>query len=109
MNFRIAVKYATWWLLAGAVMLLSPAAGQAQLQKEQVMTAIIYNFARFVTWPESSFSAPDDPLIIAVIGDGTLQKELSSLNGKQLEGRPIVIKPLSFKQAAHSNPPFHML
>jgi YfiR/HmsC-like len=109
MNFRIGFKYATWWSLIGAALLLFPVASQAQLQKEQVMTALIYNFARFVTWPENSFSTQDAPLIIAVIGDGALQKELSSLRGKQLEDRTIVVQQLSFTQALDPNLPYHIL
>ncbi len=109
MNFRIGFKYATWWSLIGAALLLFPVASQAKLQKEQVMTALIYKFARFVTWPENSFSAQDAPLVIAVIGEGALQKELSSLRGKQLEGRTIVVQQLSFTQALDPNLPYHIL
>ena len=86
-----------------------PTASQAQLQKEQVMTALIYNFARFVTWPENSVSAQNDPLIIAVIGDGPLQKELSSLAGKQVEGRTIVVQQVSLDKALAPNLPYHIL
>ncbi|OEU55041.1 MAG: hypothetical protein BA871_10950 [Desulfuromonadales bacterium C00003096] len=109
MNFRIGFKYATWWSLLVAALLLLPVASQAQLQKEQVLTALIYNFARFVTWPESSFPAQNAPLIIAVIGDGALQKEISSLRGKKLEDRTIVVQQLSFAQALEPNPSYHIL
>ncbi len=109
MNFRIGFKYAIWWSLIGAILLLLPVASQAQPQKEQVMAAIIFNFARFVTWPENSFSTQDAPLIIAVIGNGALQKEIFSLRGKQLEGRTIVVQQLSFTQALDPSPPYHIL
>jgi hypothetical protein len=73
------------------------------------MTALIYNFARFVTWPENSSQAQNTPLIIAVIDDGPLQKELSNLEGKEVEGRTIVVQQLSFTQALDPNLPYHIL
>jgi hypothetical protein len=109
MNYRIGFKYAVACWLMGIVLMTVPTSSLAQLQKEQVITALIYNFARFVTWPETSFPSSNDPLIIAAIGDGALQKELSSLEGKQVEGRTIVVKRVSFERALAPNLPHHIL
>ncbi len=86
-----------------------PTASQAELRKEQVMTALIYNFARFVTWPEICVPSRNTPLLISIIGDGPLQKELSSLEGKQVEGRTIVVQQVSLKEALAPNLPYHIL
>lgn len=109
MNCRAGFKYAAGWWLIGIVLITFPTSSQAQPKKEQVMTALIYKFARFVTWPESSL--PDQPslLIIAVISEGSLQKELFSLKGKQVEGRTIVVKQISLKMALTPNLPYHIL
>jgi hypothetical protein len=109
MNYRNWCKYTAWWFLISVVLLALPVASQAQLHKEQVMTALIYNFARFVTWPEGSFPAQDAPLVIAVMGDGSMQRELSSLLGKQVEERRIVVRQISFKEALGQNSPWHIL
>jgi len=34
----------------------------------EVKAAFLYNFTRFIEWPESSFNSPEDPFIIGVIG-----------------------------------------
>ncbi len=75
-----------------------PGTVRAQFKKEPVMTALLYNVTRFVTWPEGSFPDRDAPLIIALQGEGPLQQEIASLNGKQIDGRTIAIKRLSPNQ-----------
>ncbi len=109
MNYCIWFKHTALWSIMGLVFLAMPSTAQAHFEKEQVMAALIYNFARFVTWPTNSFPAQDTPLIIAVIGDGAMQKELFNLRGKQLEGRTIVVQQLSFTQALEPNSPYHIL
>lgn len=109
MNCRAGFKYAAGWWLIGIVLMTFPTSSQAQLQKAQVMTALIYNFTRFVTWPEFSTHDQNAPLIIAVIGEGSLQKELFSLKGKQVEGRIIVVQQITIERALAPNLPCHIL
>jgi hypothetical protein len=53
----------------------------------------LYQFCRFMEWPNSAFSSPNDPLIIGVIGDdpfGSLLQE--AVQGETYHGRPIRIE-----------------
>jgi len=55
-------------------------------------SAFVYNFCRFIEWPDSAFASPNEPFIIAIIGDdpfGSLLNE--TVKGKKYHNRPIVI------------------
>jgi hypothetical protein len=44
-------------------------AGGAEAPTEyQVKAVFVYNFSRFVEWPPQSFTAPDEPFVIGVLG-----------------------------------------
>lgn len=66
---------------------------QAELEYE-VKAAFLYNFIRFIDWPEEAFSGPDAPLVIGVLGRtdpfrGQLQEAVA---GKTANGRPLEIR-----------------
>ena len=89
-----ALKY----FLVGACLILAFALGQRieaasppLLTEDQVKAAYIYNFAKFVQWPETSFSGADDPLRICVVGSDSLFQALGSLKNKTVQGRPLEI------------------
>lgn len=60
--------------------------------KYQVKAAYIYNFAKFIKWPESAFSDTTAPLIIGVLGQNPFAGKLKPLNSKLVRQRPIEIK-----------------
>ena len=80
------------WVLGVVVLLLigthaqSPAAGEYQ-----VKAAFLFNFAKFVEWPPSSFSDTSVPLRICVFGRDPFGDELRNItkekivNGRKLE------------------------
>lgn len=109
MNHCLRPKYIAVWAIVGLVFLAAPTTAQTRFEKEPVMTALLYNVARFVTWPENSFADQNAPLVIALQGDGPLQQEIASLNGKQIEDRIIAIQRLSPNQLPDRNQPCHVL
>ncbi len=84
-----------WRLLSvlGAVMLLlGSTRAQATMAGEyQVKAAFLYNFAKFVEWPPSSFSNASEALRICVFGRDPFGEELRNItsektvNGHRLE------------------------
>src|SRR6185295_8843828 len=53
-----------------AAQALVPSGALAQSRRpEDVKAAFLYNFTRFVDWPDSAFAKPDSPLIIGVADD----------------------------------------
>lgn len=95
--------------LIAMVSLSGPASAQNRLAKEQVMAALLYNFARFVTWPESSFPNQDSPLVIAIQGKGLIQQEIAKLHGKQIEDRTIIVNRLAENHLPTRRQPCHVL
>ena len=59
----------------------------------EVKAAFLFNFAKFVTWPPTSFNTPDDPLVIGILGTDPFGAELARLAADvKVQGRPLVVK-----------------
>jgi hypothetical protein len=58
----------------------------------QVKTAYLYNFAKFIHWPDSAFSDAKAPLVIGVLGNNPFNGLLKQLESKTVHNRPIKIK-----------------
>ncbi|MCW8860104.1 MAG: YfiR family protein [Deltaproteobacteria bacterium] len=71
----------------------SPQLKAAQEPREyQVKAAYLYNFAKFITWPETAFSDKKAPLVIGVLGKNEFNGYLEPLTSKTVRNRPIVVK-----------------
>jgi hypothetical protein len=60
-----------------------------------VKTAFLFNVAKFIDWPASSFASPQSPFAICVLGQdpfGTLLDD--ALQGKRVGLRPLAIRRL---------------
>lgn len=58
----------------------------------QVKAAFLYNFAKFVEWPNSAFKSPQEPISICIIGQNPFGGALEeAIRGKEIEGRRLVI------------------
>lgn len=73
--------------------LMAPLQAAAPSQGEYALKSVfLYNFCRFIDWPESAFASPNEPLIIGIIGDdpfGSLLNE--AVEGEKYHNRPIRI------------------
>jgi YfiR/HmsC-like len=82
----IAVAAALAWLMAP---LHSASASPSEYALKSVF---LYNFCRFIDWPDSAFASPNEPFIIGIIGDdpfGPLLNE--AIEGEKYHNRPIRI------------------
>jgi YfiR/HmsC-like len=61
------------------------------LTEDQIKTAYLYNFAKFVEWPDSSFISADSPLKIAVFGDDPIAQVIQTLQGKAIGARLVEV------------------
>jgi hypothetical protein len=57
--------------------------------EDQVKAAFVYNFAKFVEWPENAFPSKDAPLILCVIGKDNVGAALQVLEKKEVQGRQL--------------------
>lgn len=76
---------------------------QAQSSEYQVKAAFLYNFAKFVDWPAEAFAGSNGMLVIGVIGDDPFGGALDqAINGKTINGRPLVVRRLRWGQDLRS-------
>src|SRR4051812_16978861 len=69
------------------------ARADAPSREYQVKAAFIYNFAQFVEWPATSFSAEESPIIIATLGEDPFHGALEQVvQGKSLGKRPLIVR-----------------
>jgi len=58
----------------------------------ELKAVFLFNFARFVHWPETAFKSPSDPIIIGIIGEDPFGTYLDSLlENKQIKGHPFMV------------------
>jgi hypothetical protein len=77
-------------LLAAAV---SPVAhGQKAITEAQAKAAFLFNFARYVEWPDRAFASREAPLVFCTVGRDGLGSALAALESKQVQGRPIRLR-----------------
>jgi len=84
-------------IIAGVIVLLCVTVADtqkvyAELQEYEVKAAFLFNFAKFVEWPEGSFKNSEAPLIISILGKDPFDGALDAIKEKTINGRRIVIK-----------------
>ena len=106
-DFRNGTSFRCWEtlftrvaaLFIGAILLCAAHYGRTAepvLPEYQVKALFLYNFVRYVNWPESTFWKTNAPFVIAVTGDDNLQKNLIKLvHGKSVDGHPILLKHIN--------------
>jgi hypothetical protein len=62
----------------------------------EVKTAFLFNFAKFIDWPASSFANPQSPFAICLLGQDPFGNVLDDgLQGKRIADRPLVVRRLN--------------
>jgi hypothetical protein len=88
---------------AGVLLLAAVAAAPTSAPAEPVSTNLtvsapelkavfLYNFTRFVKWPEKAHAGPGAPIVIGVQDPEPLRESLQSLEKKTAQNRPIRIR-----------------
>jgi hypothetical protein len=69
----------------------------------EVKTAFLFNFAKFIDWPSSSFVSPKSPFTICVLGHDPFGNILDdTLQGKMIGDRPLAVRRLKDEAEARS-------
>ena len=77
-------------ILAGFLPL--PVLAETRPGEAEVKAAFVLNFIKFVEWPSSAFRSPEDPIRLSVLGNDATGAALSSLDGKKVSGRRVVVR-----------------
>jgi hypothetical protein len=91
----IARKLKILWLcllvlLGGA----HPLQAEEISQEYQLKLAFMVNFARFITWPEASFSPAQPQLTLCVLGKNPFGNTLSSVEGKKVGDHTVKVEQM---------------
>src|SRR5215510_15410454 len=80
-------------LLGMLAVLLSPTALRAQVEalpEPQLKALFLYNFAKFVDWPQTAFPETNSPLVIGIIGENPFEEFLErTLQKKKINEHPL--------------------
>jgi hypothetical protein len=76
----------------------SPAKAQSEgLAEYEVKAAFLFNFSKFVDWPESSFADARAPIVLGIVGDNPFGDDLRNIvNGQVVKGRSIRVSTFRF-------------
>jgi hypothetical protein len=95
LQFRRGLRMAGWFLFALVAVALFCAIAAAQSDQPgeyEVKAAFLFNFTKFVEWPENAFVDPLAPIVIGVIGDDPFGESLVRIvAGQKAQGRSIEI------------------
>jgi hypothetical protein len=59
----------------------------------QVKAAFLYNFAKFVKWPNTAFSDTNSPIVIGILGEDPFGSDLPlAIRGKTINGHPLSLR-----------------
>lgn len=89
------------------ITLYSPFSSQAgETSENEVKAAYLFNFAKFVEWPERAFASKTSPIVLCILGDDPFGEALASLEMKKIKGRSITVSRANNKEQVK---PCHML
>ncbi len=80
------------FILVLSLLVITDSTLASSLGEYQIKAAYIYNFAKFIYWPDVSFTSETSPLIIGVLGKNTFKDKLIPLNKKTVHNRPLIIR-----------------
>jgi uncharacterized protein DUF4154 len=90
------------------LLLMLPSAGRSfaadplTLSEYQIKAGFLFNFTRFVEWPESAFATPASPILICVAGETPLTDLLTDvIVGKIVDGRAVAIRRVNPSDDLH--------
>ncbi|HXV21920.1 MAG TPA: YfiR family protein [Desulfuromonadales bacterium] len=66
-----------------------------QYRESQVKTAFLFNFTKFITWPETAFGDSRSPLVLAVFDPELYTVASESLAGRQVGGRGLEVRKVA--------------
>ena len=80
---------AVWVIASGAP---TAYAESLLLREYQIKAAFLYNFVKFVEWPDEALPDPSAPIALCVLGEDPFGVALESINDKTVKGRQLMVK-----------------
>jgi hypothetical protein len=98
---RVRLCFAMLLVLTVLLAATDSTAQQPRLREYQIKATYLYNFGRFVKWPESPAAGKNDAFGVCVLGQDPFGPALdSTFAGETLDGKPVAIRRLAKPQDA---------
>src|SRR4030095_5778972 len=98
MAFRVIVTLGLVGLLTQGV---SPALEEDGPSEYQIKAAFLFNFAKFVEWPDTAFKSADEPIGICMLGRNPFGSTLEDAVPRKVVGnRTFAVREVSTTQQA---------
>lgn len=100
-NRLVCVRIGCFWrrfflLFCCLLITLNPAfADERSEEEDRLKVELIYNFSRFVEWPETAFADASSPFIACVLGDESIAQMLRPVQNRRHRNRSIRVKILT--------------
>ena len=94
-GLRAHARFCSKSLVVLALFLLPSTAPAAQdnPSEYQLKAAFVYNFAKFVDWPASTYAGPQSPFAICILGTDPFGSVIDdALRGKTVADHPVVVR-----------------
>jgi len=78
--------------LFAAPILVQAQDDSAQSREYQIKAAFLYNFTKFVDWPEEKMPDSNEPIIIGVIGKDPFGDAFEPIKDKPVKGKSVIVK-----------------
>ncbi|MDB6057064.1 MAG: hypothetical protein JWO95_908 [Verrucomicrobiales bacterium] len=89
-------------LLIGVASSFCARGQEGRLPEYQVKSAFLYNFAKFIQWPQGRFDSPIAPLIVGIYGKNPFRDYSKDLETKTVGGHRIIVQRIeTIEQARH--------
>ena len=99
---KVVFQWRGWLAAVLAAQLLHAtiaAAQNGQFSEYDVKAAFLYNFGKFVEWPDGVFASTNAPLLIGIYGNNPFGSHLATVvQGKAINGHPVVARQVSFSE-----------
>jgi len=60
--------------------------------ESEIKAAFVYNFVKFVQWPEAAFARPQSPIVLCLIGDEGVEAAFATVDHKVAHGREVQVR-----------------
>jgi hypothetical protein len=89
-------------LLAFVTALVGGTGGDPATDAERaakIKAGMVLNFVRYTEWPAESFAAEDSAIVITILGESKISKQLEeTVKGQQVRGRKVEVKKVKYPQ-----------
>lgn len=79
-------------VLSMAIKVTSADAQQQKLGEYEVKAAFMYNFLKFIEWPDNAFSDYHTSINLCVLGNDPFGSTLDSVQGETIKNKQIIVK-----------------